>query len=63
MKKTARRKVTFRMPAEPGSRVSVAGTFNDWDPDKHLMTDKTEPGVFQVANGHGTLNSVLTVQA
>lgn len=32
-----RRKVTFRLRAEKGTEVYVAGTFNDWNPkDKKL---------------------------
>ena len=26
------RKIEFRLQAEPGSKVFVAGSFNDWDP-------------------------------
>ncbi len=34
----SRRKVTFRIEAEEGSKVFVAGTFNGWDPKKHKLT-------------------------
>lgn len=35
--KTKRRRVRFYIRAEKGSRVSVAGTFNGWDPEKHIL--------------------------
>jgi len=33
-----RKRVRFQLRAEPGSCVSVAGAFNDWDPTKKNMT-------------------------
>ena len=42
MRKSALKKIAFRMAAAPGSKVSVAGTFNDWDPEKNPMKD--DPG-------------------
>ena len=30
--------MTFELPAEPGSDVFVAGSFNDWDPTGKQMT-------------------------
>lgn len=34
---TRRRRVTFELRAEPGSKVFVAGTFNGWNPDRKQM--------------------------
>ena len=39
-------RVTFRVRAEVGSKVSVAGSFNDWDPAAKPMTDKNGNGEF-----------------
>ncbi len=33
----SRRRVTFRLEAESGSSVYVAGSFNAWDPKKHPL--------------------------
>lgn len=44
MKKPSRKRVNFSIEAEPGSKVSIAGTFNDWDPEKTPLTEKK--GVF-----------------
>ena len=46
-KKPKRRRVEFVTEAEPGSRVSVAGTFNDWDPEAHPLTDRAGDGCFK----------------
>lgn len=35
--KTAHKKCEFKLTAEPGSKVSLAGTFNGWDASKHRM--------------------------
>jgi len=35
---------TFRLRAQPESEVYVAGTFNDWDPKRHRLTN-TDDGV------------------
>jgi len=43
----ARKWVRFEVVAEAGSKVYVAGTFNDWDPEKDEMTE--EKGVFGVS--------------
>lgn len=50
MKKSADKKgkkVSFRVAAEPGSEVFVAGTFNNWAPRRHRMPDKPGSGVYQ----------------
>lgn len=81
---------TFRYNGRPGKRVFVAGTFNNWDSEKHQLEYSEEencyillielpPGTYQykflvngkwkidpdnhewALNGHGTLNSVVTV--
>lgn len=39
-----RKRVTFELSAEPGSRVCLAGDFNDWDPEAKVMTERD--GVF-----------------
>ncbi len=58
-----RRRVRFHISADEGSKVSVAGTFNGWNPDKHVLKQKDgtfalnillEPGQYQykfVVNG------------
>ena len=92
MKKAALKKTEFRLAAAPGSKVFVAGTFNNWDPEKNPMKDNPESGHYKtviavaprkheykfivdgewrvdpncsdwVTNGHGSLNSVICVQA
>jgi len=49
MKKVVRRKVEFQVAAAPGSTVSVAGTFNDWDPKKNPMKDNPGSGLYKTA--------------
>lgn len=39
--------VTFQTLARLGSRVFVAGTFNDWNPSSHPLEYRAEDGVFQ----------------
>ena len=43
-----RRKVTFRVEAEPGSKVFVAGSFNGWDAVKNELV-QGEDGAFSTA--------------
>ncbi|MBN1863903.1 MAG: glycogen-binding domain-containing protein [Victivallales bacterium] len=38
------RHILFNLSVEPGSRVSVAGTFNDWNPDASPMKDNPGSG-------------------
>ena len=47
MKKAACKKVEFQLAATPGSKVSVAGTFNNWDPEKNPMKDNPENGLYK----------------
>ncbi len=42
---TGKKRVTFAVDAEPGSEISVAGTFNEWDPARHPLSCKN--GVYQ----------------
>jgi len=44
MKKPARRRVKFSIAADKGSKVFVAGSFNNWDGEKDKLTEKK--GVF-----------------
>jgi len=46
MKMLAGKKVKFELEAEAGSSVSVAGTFNGWDPTKNPMKDNPHSGKF-----------------
>jgi len=43
------RKVRFEMPAEPGSRVFVAGTFNNWDPGANALQHNPGSGLYRTA--------------
>jgi len=42
-----RKRTTFQVVAQPGSQVSVCGTFNDWDPARYPMKDNPTNGVFK----------------
>ena len=42
-----RRRVCFEVDAEPGSQVSVAGSFNSWDPEAHVLRPTAGPGHFK----------------
>ena len=39
-------RVTFAVRAEVGSKVYLAGSFNDWNPTAKQMTDKDGTGVY-----------------
>ena len=39
-------RVTFRVRAEVGSKVFLAGSFNDWNPTAKAMADKDGTGEF-----------------
>jgi 1,4-alpha-glucan branching enzyme len=41
-------RVTFSVRAEVGSKVFLAGSFNNWDPTAKEMVDKKGDGVFVV---------------
>jgi 1,4-alpha-glucan branching enzyme len=36
------KKIRFEMTAEPGSQVFVAGSFNNWSPTTHRLTNKPD---------------------
>lgn len=40
------KRVTFSVRAEPGSKVFLAGSFNNWDPTAKELLDKKSEGVF-----------------
>lgn len=42
----AKKRVTFALTANAGSKVFVAGDFNNWDPTATPLTDKKTPGEF-----------------
>ena len=44
-----RKRLTFKVDAEPGSTVAIAGDFNDWDPTRKILADKTGSGKFKGA--------------
>ena len=43
-KTQSRKRVTFSVSAEPGSRVAVSGDFNNWDAAGRPMEDKKGDG-------------------
>lgn len=42
---SARKRIRFEIKCDPGSKVSIAGTFNNWDPAKNRLKE-TGPGKF-----------------
>jgi len=42
-----RKRTAFQINAQPGSQVSVCGTFNDWDSAQFPMKDNPKDGVFK----------------
>jgi hypothetical protein len=46
--KTKLQRVTFSVRAKVGSKVFLAGSFNDWDPTAKQMSDKNNEGLFSV---------------
>ena len=53
--KPAQRRVEFSITAGIGKKVSVAGSFNDWDPEAKVLLDRkgtgTYTGVLMLAPG------------
>ncbi len=45
--KKEKARVNFGISAAPGSQVSVAGTFNNWDPTAAPMHDQSGKGYFR----------------
>ncbi len=45
-KPAGKKRVTFSIQAEPGRKVAVAGSFNEWDPEAHVLKDKTGSGAY-----------------
>ncbi|MFI4910029.1 MAG: glycogen-binding domain-containing protein [Sedimentisphaeraceae bacterium JB056] len=45
---TGRKRITFKFKANPGSTVTVAGNFNDWDSDSKVLKDKGSTGDYEV---------------
>ena len=48
--KTARaaKRVTFQVTASPKSTVSLAGTFNKWNTNRHPMKDISDVGTYTI---------------
>ena len=46
MNTSAKRKITFTFKDEPGKKVFVAGTFNDWDPNASPLSDCDQTGLY-----------------
>jgi 5'-AMP-activated protein kinase regulatory beta subunit len=44
--KTSRKRITFRLKAQPGSEVYIAGDFNNWDPSARRMKETDGNGNF-----------------
>ena len=42
-----RKKVRFKLSAEPKSQVFVAGTFNNWSPTANPLKDNLDRGYFK----------------
>ncbi len=42
----SKKRVYFEIDAGPGREVSVAGSFNDWDPTQKKLSDKKGTGVY-----------------
>ena len=47
MKNTPLKNIEFKLATAHGSKVSVAGTFNDWDPEKNHMNEKHGSGLYK----------------
>ena len=46
-KPPAKRRVAFVIEAGPGKTVSVAGSFNDWNPEAKFLKDKNNDGIYR----------------
>jgi 1,4-alpha-glucan branching enzyme len=47
LQKGKRKRVNFELSAEPGKRVFVAGTFNNWNPKANQLKDNPESGNYK----------------
>ena len=47
----AGKEVRFEVSAEPGSRVFVAGTFNNWSPTANPLKDNPDSGHYKAVVG------------
>ena len=47
-KKTAKKRITFLMQAEPGRSVTLAGTFNNWNPEANPLKEKGGKGAYSI---------------
>lgn len=45
-RKIKSKRVVFTVRADPSSKVSLAGSFNNWDPQGREMTDKKNAGIY-----------------
>jgi len=45
-RQSAKRRVNFVVEGAPGKVVGVAGSFNDWNPEKKLLSYKESKGVY-----------------
>jgi len=43
------KKVSFSIEAEPGSKVFVAGSFNNWNPTQYRLRHDSDEGVYRIA--------------
>lgn len=48
-KVVGRKRITFRFKTTPGSSVSIAGSFNDWDSCSKVLVDKSLDGDYEIA--------------
>lgn len=44
--KPKRKRITFQLVTEPGSKVSIAGSFNNWEPETTPLNDKNGNGTY-----------------
>lgn len=42
-----KKRVTFEVKADPGSEVYLTGDFNNWEPNKHKLKEKSNPGHYK----------------
>lgn len=64
--KRTRRTIAFQTAAPPGSRVSVAGTFNNWSPDSNPLDYQADRRIYRttlhLAPGHYEYKFVIDGQ-